>query len=413
MPTTRCKISSPDKLLVAGASVMSTTSGKPFERVKISDFAPKKVRDQLATSDETEHREGPAATPTTASEVALATQPETDAKSHCAAPDVSHADGGTRLQAAFQDGIGAYEADLERLQAALLATRRSEVNQKVSRLPPAPQLLCVQGLRSPNDTHIEGFRLPRSLEPAYVPPPLNRNGTNVLRAVLVGIMGACAVAPPIAYLALTHHGATDEPVAITPAPKISTLETQIAALPPMPAVQREQERPPPAVQVSKERPIQPPQPPAPDRYRLQSVAPAARASGDTSRVAVENPPPSSAAASVASASPEISPARSASSADRTATRIAPEEIAMLLKQGEQLISVGDVATARVLFGRAAESGDGNAALALGATYDPVVLARLGVRGIAPDAEQAQLWYQKAREYGSSEAPAWLTKLARR
>jgi TPR repeat protein len=86
---------------------------------------------------------------------------------------------------------------------------------------------------------------------------------------------------------------------------------------------------------------------------------------------------------------------------------------MLLKQGEQFLSVGDLATARVLFERAAESGDGNAALALGATYDPVILRKLGVRGMAPDADKAHYWYQKARDLGSPEAPAWLTKLAGR
>jgi TPR repeat protein len=83
---------------------------------------------------------------------------------------------------------------------------------------------------------------------------------------------------------------------------------------------------------------------------------------------------------------------------------------MLLKQGEQFVSVGDVAAARVLFERAAEAGDSNAALALGATYDAVVLAKLGVRGIAPDAEKAHYWYQKSREFGSPEAPTWLAKL---
>lgn len=90
-----------------------------------------------------------------------------------------------------------------------------------------------------------------------------------------------------------------------------------------------------------------------------------------------------------------------------------EDIAMLLKQGDQLISVGDVAAARVLFERAAEAGDGKAALGLGATYDPAVLTKLGVRGIAPDVEKAQRWYQKAREFGPPEAPTWLAKLADR
>jgi hypothetical protein len=60
----------------------------------------------------------------------------------------------------------------------------------------------------------------------------------------------------------------------------------------------------------------------------------------------------------------------------------PEEIKLLMKQGEQLIAAGDVATARTVLQRAADAGDANAAMALGATYDPNVLARLGVVGWA-------------------------------
>ena len=70
-------------------------------------------------------------------------------------------------------------------------------------------------------------------------------------------------------------------------------------------------------------------------------------------------------------------------------------------------------TARVVFRRAAEAGDAGGALALGATYDPVVLARMGVRGIAPDIEQARSWYEKARDFGSAEAPHLLKALADR
>src|SRR5262249_26308399 len=55
-----------------------------------------------------------------------------------------------------------------------------------------------------------------------------------------------------------------------------------------------------------------------------------------------------------------------------ATRVLdPEEITLLMKQGEQFIAAGDVVTARIVFQRAAEAGDADAALALGATYDPI------------------------------------------
>jgi len=60
-----------------------------------------------------------------------------------------------------------------------------------------------------------------------------------------------------------------------------------------------------------------------------------------------------------------------------------------------LIAAGDVATARVVLQRAAEAGNAGAAMALGATYDPNVLAKLGVVGVKPDAEKARSWYEKA------------------
>src|SRR2546421_6719188 len=80
-----------------------------------------------------------------------------------------------------------------------------------------------------------------------------------------------------------------------------------------------------------------------------------------------------------------------------------EEIAMLVKRSEVLITQGDIAAARLMLTRAAEAGDARAALALGATFDPDMLRKLGVLGVAPDAAQARAWYAKAAEYGSGEA----------
>ena len=86
-----------------------------------------------------------------------------------------------------------------------------------------------------------------------------------------------------------------------------------------------------------------------------------------------------------------------------ARTLGSDDIALLIKQGEQFIASGDVVTARIVFLRAAEAGDPNAAVALGATYDPTVLARLGVVGMAADVEKARSWYQKAESLGSPEA----------
>jgi hypothetical protein len=83
----------------------------------------------------------------------------------------------------------------------------------------------------------------------------------------------------------------------------------------------------------------------------------------------------------------------------------------LLKRGEDLAKQGDFASARLLLQRAADMRHAGAALALGATFDPVVLKKLGVVGTVPDAARARLWYGRAAEYGSAEASRRLEILA--
>src|SRR5580704_8773493 len=87
-----------------------------------------------------------------------------------------------------------------------------------------------------------------------------------------------------------------------------------------------------------------------------------------------------------------------------------DEIAMLLKRGKDAFSTGDLAAARLLLRRAAEAGSAEAALALGATFDPLIIRRLGAIGAAPDAAQARQWYQKAVALGSSTASQPLAQL---
>jgi TPR repeat protein len=92
-------------------------------------------------------------------------------------------------------------------------------------------------------------------------------------------------------------------------------------------------------------------------------------------------------------------------------QISSEEIAMLLKRGEELFKTGDLAGARLLLQRAAEAHDPVGALALATTYDPNVLRELGVLGVAGDPTKARAWYEKAKDYGSREAPRRLELLA--
>jgi TPR repeat protein len=91
----------------------------------------------------------------------------------------------------------------------------------------------------------------------------------------------------------------------------------------------------------------------------------------------------------------------------------PPEIAALIERGRRYFEAGDLAAARLVFGRAANAGDASAALAMGATYDPTVLANRFIRGMGADLDKARSWYEKARELGSPEGPRRLEMLAHR
>jgi hypothetical protein len=92
-------------------------------------------------------------------------------------------------------------------------------------------------------------------------------------------------------------------------------------------------------------------------------------------------------------------------------KLEADEITTMLKRGEALFETGDIAGARLLLQRAAEGGSEDAAMAMAATYDPGVMKDLGVRGVEADVEKARYWYEKARQYGSKEAPKRLESLA--
>lgn len=60
------------------------------------------------------------------------------------------------------------------------------------------------------------------------------------------------------------------------------------------------------------------------------------------------------------------------------------EIAALVARGDALVGLGELASARLFYARAAEAGDGRAALRMGATYDPAFLepARISCRPVS-------------------------------
>ncbi len=106
------------------------------------------------------------------------------------------------------------------------------------------------------------------------------------------------------------------------------------------------------------------------------------------------------------------PSRSSDAAPARATP-APRQITLWIDQGRQFFDAGDLVAARILFQRAANAGDSAAAVAMGATYDPVILAGRGFRGVVSDREKARSWYERAREMGSPEGPRRIEMLANR
>ena len=92
-------------------------------------------------------------------------------------------------------------------------------------------------------------------------------------------------------------------------------------------------------------------------------------------------------------------------------RIAPDEVAAALKRAGDMMVNRDIAAARLVLQRVASDGDAQAAVMLAETYDPAILERLGVYGMAPDIAMARQWYETAQKLGSTEASQRLALLA--
>jgi hypothetical protein len=145
-----------------------------------------------------------------------------------------------------------------------------------------------------------------------------------------------------------------------------------------------------------------------DRYPETSIAPTL----SPRQTDIIRPKPTPAVETVALPAPRLSGAETPRP-NAPVRALDREEIALLVSQGEQLISSGDIAAARTVFQRAAEAGDAAASVALAASYDPTTLRQLGVVGMHADLAKARNLYEKAARLGSAEATRRLQMLARR
>jgi hypothetical protein len=168
-----------------------------------------------------------------------------------------------------------------------------------------------------------------------------------------------------------------------PAPQASP---SAAVLPPTP----EPPKPQPAPAVPTPGPSRPEQMPQPNASVPTPAAPPAAATPQAPSPPVQSPPVQS----------------------RAGQHLSAADIAALVTRGDAFLSAGDIASARLFYERAADAGDGAAALRLGATFDPNFLGRVGVRGDPGDPARAASWYRRARDLGDAAAAERLKSLDR-
>jgi hypothetical protein len=109
----------------------------------------------------------------------------------------------------------------------------------------------------------------------------------------------------------------------------------------------------------------------------------------------------------------IPPASSTQAALPAPSPEARQRNARMVEQGDKALALGNIATARQFFLRAAEAGDGSAALKLAETYDPAELPRLNAKGMAGDVAEAKRWYERARDLGVAGTAEKLARLSGR
>jgi hypothetical protein len=85
----------------------------------------------------------------------------------------------------------------------------------------------------------------------------------------------------------------------------------------------------------------------------------------------------------------------------------------LLARGDQFLALGDVASAGLFYRLAATKGSAKGATALGSTYDPIYLERIGIVGTRPSAAEAIKWYRRAIDMGDRTAAERLGELVNR
>jgi type II secretory pathway predicted ATPase ExeA len=155
--------------------------------------------------------------------------------------------------------------------------------------------------------------------------------------------------------------------------------------------------------------------PVAEPVTVAAVAPAEAAPNDppAAAPAIPAPAPEPAVAAVPPADPEPAKPRLAQVPPPLADAA---ELQLLMKRGDDMLRLGDPASARLFYERAASRGLPSAYTAVGRTFDPTVLQRLSIRGGGANGDLALTWYRRGVEAGDADAAkavsdltAWLAR----
>jgi hypothetical protein len=286
------------------------------------------------------------------------------------------------------------ERDIERLESSLRWLQREEEAARLLRTTREPAAhAAADAMGESSNTSPRRLQSPRSLEPErlVLRPELSSSRSRWPLAIML----ASAFGAGVAYYLAA--GDATPPSTPRPRPQVASFDSKTSATSDANANAKTSAPPAP---VSLDRQAFFPTVARDDDAAAASPTELSSAHAKTSRLA-KLPEPAAAPPT------NVKPAP----ASRAVRVLDPEEIKLLIKQGEQLVAAGDLVTARVVFQRAAEADDASAAMALAATYDPAMLAKLGVVGVSGNIEKARSWYQKAENLGSPEATRRLGLLA--
>ena len=212
-----------------------------------------------------------------------------------------------------------------------------------------------------------------------------------------------SLVPPAAA---TTANPTKTPAAPAPSSTARPAQAEAAPAPPITAssAQAQAAPAPPIIATSAQAEAAP----APTIAASPAQAEAAPApSAEAARINITaEPAPSQLPSRTETASASASPMATAD----TGHGLGTDELASLVKRAQGFINAGDFSAARLLLRRAAEAGSAEAALALGATFDPDFLRKSRAVGIDPDVGRARQWYRKAVDLGSPVAAKQLDSL---